>query len=303
MLVRFSLILFLFFLSCTLRVNATTESVDINYNKLTNETWDKPLAYSEPRRGKHFTMPMGEHGYFTPENLQRAPADKYGDEVRLGFKIFTETQRYAPRYAGRGLTCNNCHLEAGRKPNSGPMWAAMSAYPVYFERSDRTDTIEDRIRTCFAFSMNGFPPAPDAPETRALVAYFHFLSKGAPMATTLPGRSFPDLGYTGQEPSKDRGKVIYKTRCMSCHGENGEGQKQGGEHYIYPPLWGWDSYNKASSFYHVRNMLARFIWANMPLKQDFELTQQEAMDVAAYINIHDRPKDPRKGVWSDLMGR
>lgn len=303
MLVHLASIALFFSLLFISNVQASGSIPSHSLNKLTKEKWDKPIKHAEPHRGKYFIMPMDENGYFSPPQLINAPADKYGDEVRLGHKIFTETQRYAPRYAGRGLTCNNCHLDAGRKPNSAPMWAAMPAYPVYFQRSDRTDTIEDRIRTCFAFSMNGFPPAPDAPETRALVAYFHFISKGAPIATTLPGRSFPDLGYTGQEPSKDRGKVIYKNKCMTCHGENGEGIKHKDGHYTYPPLWGWNSYNKGSSFYHVRNMLARFIWANMPYKNDYDLTQQEAMDVAAYINIHNRPKDPRRGIWSDIVDR
>lgn len=303
MLIKVNFIFIFIPLSFISNVHASNENTPQLQSEPPKKTWDVPLGYSKPQRGKRFTMPMSKDGYFAPAKLDAAPADKYGDEVKLGFKIFTQTQRYAPRYAGRGLTCNNCHLDAGRKPNSAPMWAALPAYPMYFQRSDRTDTIEDRIRTCFAFSMNGFPPAPDAPETRALVAYFHFISKGAPMATTLPGRSFPVLGYTGQEPSKDRGKEIYKDKCISCHSDNGSGKKNNEGYYIYPPLWGWDSYNKGSSFYHVRNMLARFIWANMPLGQEYILTQQEAMDVAAYINIHNRPKDPRKGVWSDIVDR
>ena len=41
----------------------------------------------------------------------------------------------------------------------------------------------------------------------------------------------------------------------------------------------------------------------MPLGQDYSLTPQEAWDVATYINIHERPKDPHKGLWSELFGK
>jgi hypothetical protein len=37
---------------------------------------------------------------------------KYGDDVRLGKQIFTETYNYAHRYSGNDLTCSNCHLYA-----------------------------------------------------------------------------------------------------------------------------------------------------------------------------------------------
>jgi thiosulfate dehydrogenase len=44
---------------------------------------------------------------------------------------------------------------------------------------------------------------------------------------------------------------------------------------------------------HRINTAAAFIKANMPLGQGGTLTNQQAWDVAAYINSKPRPPDPR----------
>ncbi len=257
--------------------------------------------------GDKYNFPTDENGYFLPPPLEDAPQDKYGDEVRLGYKIFTQTLKYAPRYSGRGLTCGNCHLDAGRKPNAVPMWGATGIYPIYRKESDKSDNLADRIQACFKASMNGFPPAHDAPEMRALLSYVHYISRGVPIGVNLPGRSIPDEGrfslpLAGHEPSPNRGAIIYKEKCAVCHGKNGYGQRNKDGTYLYPPLWGLNSYNKSASLYK-NGFLARFIWANMPFGQDFSLTPQEAWDVASYINIHERPKNPKTGVFTELFGK
>jgi thiosulfate dehydrogenase len=44
---------------------------------------------------------------------------------------------------------------------------------------------------------------------------------------------------------------------------------------------------------HRVNTAAGFIKANMPLGKPDSLTLQQAWDVAAFINHHERPRDPR----------
>jgi thiosulfate dehydrogenase len=44
---------------------------------------------------------------------------------------------------------------------------------------------------------------------------------------------------------------------------------------------------------HRVNTAANFIKANMPLGKPITLTDQQAWDVAAFINSHERPQDPR----------
>ncbi|MCI0506830.1 MAG: c-type cytochrome [Gammaproteobacteria bacterium] len=251
--------------------------------------------------GKPYVYPMNEQGYFVPPSIAELPNDKYGDEVRLGFKIFTETQKYAARYAGRGMVCSHCHLDAGRKPHAVPLWGAAGMYPGYRFSSDKNDTLEDRMADCFRNSMNGIAPAPDSPEMRALLAYANYVSKGVPIGVHMPGRSFPDVDYTGYEASPPRGREIFMKKCATCHGEDGQGAWREDGSYRYPPLWGFNSYNKGASLYKQRK-LARFIRANMPLGQDFSLTEQEAWDLSSFINMHERPKNPAKGILQEVFG-
>ena len=251
--------------------------------------------------GKTYSYPMDSDGYFSPPSMDELPDDKYGDEVRLGYKIFTQTQKYAARYAGRGLVCSNCHLNAGRKPNAVPLWGAAGMYPGYRFASDKNDTLEDRMADCFRNSMNGIAPAPDSPEMRALLAYANFVAKGVPIGVHMPGRSFPDVDYTGYEASPTRGKDVFNAKCAACHGEDGQGSRQDSGGYQYPPLWGFNSYNKGASLYKQRK-LARFIRANMPLGQGFSLSEQQAWDLASFVNMHERPKSPAKGIWQEIFG-
>lgn len=244
----------------------------------------------------------GDKAYQDPPPLEQIPQDKYGDEARLGHKIFTETWRYARRYAGNDLSCSNCHLDAGRKANAAPMWAAFGMYPAYRSKGDRNMTLEERIQDCFRFSLNGFAPAVNAPEVRALVSYFHYLSKGVPVGTEMPGRGFPQVVATGIDASPTRGAQAFKAKCAVCHGEGGAGKRRDGEKdgWLFPPLWGKDSFNKGAGLYRP-DRLAGFIKANMPLGAEFSLSDQEALDLAAYINLQLRPPDPRKGFIKGLL--
>jgi thiosulfate dehydrogenase len=253
---------------------------------------------SSPLRSKNIARRAelrDETHYHSPPTDDKIPNDKYGDDVRLGQKIFTGTHKYARRYVGNELSCSNCHLDAGRRPHSAPLWAAYGMYPSYKAKNDRNNTIEERIQQCFRFSMNGISPTQDAPEVRALVSYIHFLSRGVPIGVEMPGRGYPLISKTGHDPNPSRGAEVYGEKCASCHGEKGEGIKNSkGGGYQFPPLWGFDSYNKGAGMANDE-MLAGFIKANMPLGQGWSLSDQEALDVAVFINLQIRPWDPRKG--------
>ena len=56
---------------------------------------------------------------------------------------------------------------------------------------------------------------------------------------------------------------------------------------MYPPLWGDDSYNDGAGMNRVLTA-ARFIKAKMPLGQA-TLSDDEAFDVSAFINVQPRP--------------
>lgn len=72
--------------------------------------------------------------YFQPPPVTAMPDGTFGALVRQGYDVFKDTPKYAPRYAGNGLSCGSCHLDNGRKPNAIPMWGAAGLYPKYEPR-------------------------------------------------------------------------------------------------------------------------------------------------------------------------
>ena len=76
-----------------------------------------------------------------------------------------------------------------------------------------------------------------------------------------------------------------------CHGSDGSGLLATANPihgYVFPPLWGPDSFNDGAGMHRVLTA-ARFIKARMPLGRP-DLTDDEAFDVAAFINSKPRPE-------------
>jgi thiosulfate dehydrogenase len=219
------------------------------------------------------------------------PMGAFGDMVRLGEKVFVATPEYAGDYVGNGLTCANCHLDRGRLGNAGPMWGAFGIYPQYRQKTRKVDTLEDRVQDCFLYSMNGRRPDPDSPQIIGVLSYIYWLSTGAPVGKRLDGQGYPALPRPALEPSIERGERIFAADCALCHGEDGHGRKVG-ERYVFPPLWGADSYTWGAGMDRIP-LAAAFVKANMPLGGSIRLSDQEAWDVAAFVNAHPRPQDPR----------
>ena len=228
---------------------------------------------------------------FTPPPEESIPDDAFGEMVRLGRELFVNTQQLKGEYVGNGLNCVNCHVDAGRLADSAPLWAAYPMYPAYRKKNDKVNTMEERIQGCFRYSMNGKPPPANSKELTALLTYHYWLATGAPVGKALAGRGYPKLEKPDQGPDVARGRQVYEANCALCHGDSGQGTSVAGN-YVFPPLWGQDSFNWGAGMHRV-NTAAGFIKANMPLGKPNSLSDQEAWDVAAFINSHERPQDPR----------
>lgn len=228
---------------------------------------------------------------FTPPPESAIPNNEFGAMVREGELIFRHTGKYASVYVGNGLTCEDCHLNGGRRPGSAPLWAAYVRYPRYRSKNHMVNSYADRLRGCFRFSMNGTPPPPGSTVIKAITAYSYWLATGAPTGANLPRAGYPDPGTPSQKPSYDRGLVVFNSDCTLCHSGNGRGQKALGQ-YVFPPLWGPDSFNWGAGMAKV-NTAAAFIKANMPFSLGGSLTIQQAWDVALFMDSHERPQDPR----------
>ena len=228
---------------------------------------------------------------FKPPPESSLPEGEYGKVIRLGEQIFTNTGQFAARYVGNDLSCANCHLDAGRKPDSAPLWASFIHYPAYRSKTGQVDTLASRIQGCFQYSMNGKAPPQDDEIMTALQTYAFWLAKGAPVGTPVAGSGYPKLKKPAEAPDYARGETVYAQNCALCHGPDGQGQRSG-DQQVFPPLWGARSFNWGAGMHQLGNA-AGFIQANMPLGKGGTLTEQQAWDVAMFMNSHERPQDPR----------
>jgi thiosulfate dehydrogenase len=83
---------------------------------------------------------------FAPPRAADAPIDAYGDAVRLGVQLVTDTAAVAPAYVGNGLVCSNCHLDAGRKAGAAPLWAAFVNFPAFRNKNGEINSFPKRVQ-------------------------------------------------------------------------------------------------------------------------------------------------------------
>lgn len=224
------------------------------------------------------------------------PADSMvAARVVQGYHIFRQTGRYAAKYVGNGLTCGNCHLNAGQRDRGMPLVGVAAVFPEYRARSGRLITLEDRIRDCFERSMNGTAPGYDSPELLAVAAYIAWLSDGQAVGHSPEWRGRNVIAKAAQVPVAQldtaAGHGVYARVCVSCHGADGQGLDMGAARP--GPLWGPRSWNDGAGMARVYTA-AGFIRHAMPLTAPGSLTDREAQEVAAYINAQPRPSFARK---------
>lgn len=247
-------------------------------------------------------LPAAGLAEWSVPDVSKLPDDKYGRMVRLGKDIVEKTHRYvgpevadpAKRFAGNNLSCSSCHIDGGTKEFGNPFVGTFADYPQYRIREDDIQTIEGRINGCMERSMAGKPLPHESVEMRAMVAYMKFLSTGVPVGKEVLGRGLPKVSFPDRPADPVRGKVVYETFCQACHQPDGQGKRAGvvgdGKGYEFPPVWGPDTYNDGAGMARVI-MAARFIKGNMPkgvTHQNPVLTDEQAFDVAAYINTKER---------------
>jgi thiosulfate dehydrogenase len=203
------------------------------------------------------------------------------------------------RYAGNNLTCQSCHLSGGTLAFALPMTGVFAAFPAYTARENRVTTIEDRIEGCMERSLNGRALPMDGREVKALAAYLQFLSTGIGAGTAIEGRGSPALLYLDRAADVGKGRSVYAATCQPCHQADGQGLRKGkkgdGAGYLFPPLWGPDSFNDGAGM-HRLIVSASYIRANMPLGTSYRapmLSVEDAWDVAAFINSQPRPARAR----------
>lgn len=207
----------------------------------------------------------------------------YRASALRGRAILLATHDSLPHNVGNALRCASCHLDNGLRRDAMPWVGSYARFPQYRARSGKVDLIEDRINDCFQRSMNGRALDPAGRDMRDIVAYFAFLSNGIPVGAEMEGQGLARL--QPRDGNLSRGIAIFSSTCARCHGANGQGTA------LAPPLWGPRSYNMGAGMANIV-IAASFIHAVMPIDRAQRLTEQQAFDVATYVNTRPRPNYP-----------
>ena len=235
--------------------------------------------------------------------------DRKDTEARYGYELISNTAYYlGPKgkvnRISNGMNCQNCHLKAGTVPWGNNYSAVASTYPKYRDRSSSVESIAKRVNDCIERSLNGKALDTSSREMQAIIAYIKWVGSDVPKGKKPMGSGISNLPFLNRAADKIKGEKVYNNFCLRCHAKNGEGQiNKSGFGYEYPPLWGNSSYNIGAGLFRL-SRLAGFVKNNMPyLEATFNkpiLTDEEAWDVAAYINSQPRPQKNISADWHNI---
>ncbi|HJV19445.1 MAG TPA: c-type cytochrome [Sediminibacterium sp.] len=240
--------------------------------------------------------------------LYQIPENKTGDSIRYGRALISQTAYYlGPRGTVRqitnGMNCQNCHLDAGTKPWGNNFGRVRANYPIYRARSGTVETLHKRITDCFERSLNGSAPDSGSYEMEAIVAYIRWVGQDVAKNTIPRGTGIQELPYMNRAADPVKGQWVYTSFCANCHGKNGEGVADAAKiGYQYPPLWGENSYNVSAGLYRL-SRFAGFVKCNMPNTVNYHnpvITNEQAWDVAAFVNSRERPNKKWSTDWPDI---
>jgi thiosulfate dehydrogenase len=201
----------------------------------------------------------------------------------IGAVTVAATPEYGRRLMmARG--CGRCHLDAGAEPGELSLIGATRDYA-------RDDALMKRVDECLTRNLHLRPLALNGVERAAVRAWLEFLAaKDAATSPSLRKDHDPPAFATPERAANPQaGEQLFGQRCADCHGKDGAGllaSRDPAKGYLFPPLWGRDSFPDASDMRRI-STLARFVKAKMPLGRP-DLTDDQAFDVAAFIESKPR---------------
>ncbi len=213
------------------------------------------------------------------------PGGPLGASIRRGLALLEHTPDSLPGYAGGNLRCTSCHLDRGLRPNAAPLAGVHARFPKYMDRADAVVPLEDRVNYCFTRSLAGKALPSRSREMVDIVAYLAFISRGPAASGEVAGLGMAKMPALKGDSA--HGAAIFTSTCARCHGSDGAGVA------TVPALWGKASFGIGASMARVERA-ASFVRHNMPFDKPGSLSDQDAFDVAAFVNSHPRPDSPGK---------
>ena len=248
------------------------------------------------------------HYWTAPDESTLLESEK--ELVLYGKDLIANTSKYYGvsgklfKSSTNGMNCQNCHLDAGTKVFGNNYGGVASTYPKYRARSGSIENIFKRVNDCFERSLNGKGLDTTSKEMKAIVAYIYWLGKDVPKKVKPIGSGFKDLAFLKRAADPTNGNKVYTEKCQSCHQANGTGLMNAEKTaFTYPPLWGNESYNDGAGLYRISNF-AKFVKYNMPQgvsHNSTQLSDEEAWDVAAFVNSQPRPNKNISKDWPKIQ--
>ena len=268
-------------------------------DKIEEKTMGTVASINEPKRD--LTI------YWTAPDVNSITDAKQKEQVEYGKDLIAHTAKYlgpngSVAKISNGMNCQNCHLQAGTAVFANNYGSVASLYPKFRARSGGIENIYKRVNDCFERSLNGKAIDTAGKEMQAIVAYIKFLGSNVDKGKKAEGSGFKDLAYLDRATDNGKGQIVYTAKCQSCHQANGEGLYNADKtEYTYPALWGKKSYNDGAGLYRMSN-IAKYVKYNMPMGTTYlnpQLTDEEAWDVASFINSQTRPHINVPKDWPD----
>ncbi|QQS28432.1 MAG: c-type cytochrome [Sphingobacteriales bacterium] len=244
-------------------------------------------------------------------DFSTVPNTEKGRLIAYGRCLICNTSEYlgpqgSVSQMSNGMNCQNCHLEAGTKILGNNYSGVASTYPKFRPRSGTIENIEKRVNDCFERSLNGKALDSLNREMRAIVAYIEWVGKEVPVDSLPGGVGLYNVPYLDRPASPEKGQLVYIQKCQICHQPDGEGQlNPDGRTYLYPPLWGKNSYNIGAGLFRL-SRFAGYVKVNMPLGATYsapQLSDEEAWDVAAFVNSQPRPDRDLSQDWPKISAK
>ncbi|MGK2863165.1 MAG: c-type cytochrome [Chitinophagaceae bacterium] len=275
------------------------------YNNKPSGKLEEKAATSGPTGHDDKINPIA---YWNPPDINAITDTKEKEQISYGKELIAHTSKYlgpagSVLKISNGLNCQNCHLQAGTAVFGNNYGSVASLYPKFRARSGTEENIFKRVNDCFERSLNGKPLDTAGKEMISIVAYIKFLGSNVTKGKKAEGSGLKDLAYLDRAADTMKGRMVYAAKCVTCHQADGQGiLNEGKNEFVFPALWGYKSYNDGAGLFRISSF-AKFVKYNMPqgvTHQNPQLSDEEAWDVAAYVNSQKRPHINVTGDWPDI---